>query len=244
MSIDVILTRAVDDNASLASKLDADGLATLSLPLIEIVPEAGPHLRSIVSDLDRFEHIIFVSRNAVRHGLPLLEDFWPQWPAHLNWIAVGDATARELARFDIDALTPAQPDSEGLLSLAALQAIDDQRVLIVRGGDGRTLLGDELTARGARVTYLEAYRRRAVTLELPERELLAEGDATVVIYSEAALDSLAANLDTLGTDIEFPLVVPSARLAAAAAAKGADRLFQADSAYEDDVVRAVLASRS
>ncbi len=46
-----------------------------------------------------------------------------------------------------------------LVQLPALQVLNGQRVLIVRGVGGRGWLAQVLTARGASVDYLEAYRR-------------------------------------------------------------------------------------
>ena len=51
-------------------------------------------------------------------------------------------------------------NSEGLLATSALQQVAGKYILIFRGQQGRNLLGDELRARGANVSYCEVYRRK------------------------------------------------------------------------------------
>ena len=87
--------------------------------------------------------MIFISANAVRFGLALVDDYWPQLPTGLNWYAIGVATAAVLARHGIAAITPRRfMSSEGLLAVPALQHVSDQRVLIVKGEGGRECLGN------------------------------------------------------------------------------------------------------
>src|SRR5207237_459615 len=50
-------------------------------------------------------------------------------------------------------------DSEAVLAAPELQQVAGKRVLIIRGDDGRPVLGESLTARGAKVEYAECYRR-------------------------------------------------------------------------------------
>ena len=51
-------------------------------------------------------------------------------------------------------------DSEHLLASPEFAHVQGQRILIVRGGGGRELLAEQLTARGAEVAYAEVYDRR------------------------------------------------------------------------------------
>ena len=80
--------------------------------------------------------MIFISANAVRLGMALVEDYWPQLPAGLNWYAIGAATAEGcLSATGIAAITPGSVmSSEGFsLAIPALQDVREQRVLIVKG---------------------------------------------------------------------------------------------------------------
>ena len=54
-------------------------LSVLSRPLMKAIPiDIGETHKKKILDLDLFDHLIFVSQNAVRFGLPLLESYWPQ----------------------------------------------------------------------------------------------------------------------------------------------------------------------
>jgi uroporphyrinogen-III synthase len=104
--------------------------------------------------------LIFTSANAVSHALALRADLLARSSARIA--AVGAATARALAMAGHAAdLVPASDyRSESLLHDPALAAPAGQRVVIVRGVGGRTLLGDSLRQRGAQVDYAEVYQRQ------------------------------------------------------------------------------------
>lgn len=241
VSTDVLLTRPAGDNDSLARKLTAAGLVCEEVPLLAIEPVDLSTSRDLISDLDRFDHIIFVSRNAVRHGLPALEDFWPQWPAHLNWYAVGEATADELRAGGLDPRVPDRENSEGLLDLPPLREVDGAQVLIVRGVDGREVLKAGLEARGARTTYLEVHERRAATLpDALKRRLVSSPPPFIIVYSGSVLDSFVNNIGV----VTSTLVVPSARVENESRAAGFQSVITAASASEPDMVQAILSGRS
>lgn len=214
--------------------------------MLDIVPVdlAAAPVKATIMDLDRFDHVVFVSRNAVRHGMPALEQYWPQWPVRLQWYAVGEATAAALAEFDISPHVPADASSEGLLELSRLEQVDAQKILIVRGVGGRETLAETLAARGGVVTYLEVYERRPVRLS-PERRAAVRAclPAVAVLYSGAALDAFIDNLDADVRD-RCTLVVPSRRIDARAREAGFRDVRLADSAAEAAMVQAVLQSRS
>lgn len=76
-------------------------------------------------------------------------------------------------------------DSEALLALPELGAVRGQRILIVRGEGGRTLLADTLAARGAQVDHAVVYRRLPLPPDLAA--LRQSGAITFVITSSEAL---------------------------------------------------------
>ncbi len=241
MGTDVLLTRSIEDSQMLLQRLQSVGVSVNIMPLLDIVPMSVD--RQIVADLDRYDHVIVVSRNAVRHGVSALADFWPQWPLGLTWYAIGEATAALLAGFDIEPVVPAEPHSESLLEMAGLGDIAGQRVLIVKGIGGQDTLEDQLASRDAAVDCLETYERRAAR---PAGDQIASFQAApprlVVIYSLSALESLRSNLDRAA--LESGLVVPSQRIADAARQMGWRDISVADSASLEDMARAVLQNRT
>jgi uroporphyrinogen-III synthase len=92
------------------------------------------------------------------------------------------------SRVDVShSLVASEPyNSEALLQSQHLQRLHGKRVLILRGQQGRNLLGDELRRRGARVDYAEVYRR-ALPAVAPEtyNELVAQAAPTLVLMTSA-----------------------------------------------------------
>ncbi len=242
----VLVTRPEGQESGLVAALEARGFYVCHQPLLALEAVDAPDgaERSRILDLDRYQHVIFISSNAVRFGMPWLEAFWPQWPVGLNWYAVGDSTARALANWGVEALTPgANMTSEGLLQLPSLQSVHHERVLIVKGRGGRELLREALQQRGASVDQLACYRRLPVQLE--EGELaarLADWQIDVIALSSGqGLDSLLALISREETSKlgRIALLVPSRRVAEQARAVGFERLLVAENATDDAILRAL-----
>ena len=165
-NLTVLLTRAEGENEALAELLAQAQIQTLTRPLIKLseVQVSDSH-KQLAMSLDQYDKVIFVSKSSVRFGMPLLDSYWPQWPVHLQWFAVGPGTAEQLDAYDVQAMYPESVGSEGLLALDALTSMNGESVLIVRGVGGRELLADGLSAAGAKVEYLEIYRREVVSYD-------------------------------------------------------------------------------
>lgn len=243
----VLVTRPAGEPAdSLCAAIAAAGYRTYHQPLLELseLPVLAPAQRQMVLDLHHFQHIIFISANAVRFGMELVMDYWPQIPLGINWYGVGTATARGLARFDIRAITPGDDmSSEGLLALPYLRNVQGQRVLIIKGEGGRDALRTELMHRGALVDELACYRRGVP--ELPPgalAERLAQWDVDVILLSSGeGLTNLLLLLSPLETTKLKPvtLVVPSERVATMAREAGFERIVLADNASDKAMLHAL-----
>ena len=199
--------------------LAARGIAALARPVlgIEPLPET-PALRALVQRLDEFDVVVFVSPAAVRHGMKWMDEHWPQYPARIAWLAVGERTRRALAAWDLDALAPADPRTEGLVELEPLAAPGVERVLIVRGEGGREALAETLSARGLRVEHLVVHARRPLAVALPAPDEIAAAVAT----SAEVVDAFVATGG--GAFVERPLLVPSERVADHARGVGFQRV--------------------
>ena len=206
----VIVTRPRELAGDLCGLLRAAGAQPIEFPVIDIQP-LTPAAVSVRPDI-----LLFVSRNAVRHGLPHV--------GHLLVTArvgaVGSGTAAALAAAGVtDALTPpagAPAGGAGLLANPALapEAISARRVLIVRGVGGSDELALGLRERGAAVEYLEVYRR---VLARPDPATLArlrdEGREPVIIVtsSEGArnlFDIVGPALATWLRGLRFVVISP------------------------------------
>ncbi|HKS14936.1 MAG TPA: uroporphyrinogen-III synthase [Pseudomonas sp.] len=242
----LLLTRPAQDCAALAQTLADAGIQSSSLPLLEIEPRPlAEHELDAVRQLDRYQAAIVISKPAARALLDLLARLCPHAPG-LAWFTVGAASAQVLAERGLEARFPeGGDDSEALLALPALgQAIagPGARVLIVRGEGGREWLAERLAEQGARVDYLELYRRRLPSYPAHAlvRTIEAERLNGLVVSSGQGLEHLQ---QLAGADwprlARLPLFVPSGRVADQARAIGAQHVVDCRGASATALLAAV-----
>ena len=242
----VLVTRPAGQSDELCAGLQAQGLQPAICPLIEIEPFAQPNSRQrqCLLTLDEYRHIIFVSANAVRHGMQWIEDYWPQLPVDLIWYTVGEASARELASHGVSVRRPGtEMNSEGLLELAGLQEVENQKVLIVKGEGGRGTLRETLQQRGARVEELTAYRRHCPELAAGVLYgIIEKHDCQLLLLSSGeAVHNMVSllNAEELRQVQQLAVVVPGTRVAAIAGTSGFSQVITAASATDDDILAAI-----
>jgi len=163
----IVITRPEAESARLAELIRTAGGDPILFPGIAIVAvENTAPLLALIDRLERFDLAIFVSPSAVNMAFNLIE---PRraWPPQLKIAAVGAGCVRALKHHGIDdAIAPIERfDSEALLELPPLQNVRGKNIVIFRGVGGRELLADTLVARGARIEYMECYRRAKPTLD-------------------------------------------------------------------------------
>jgi uroporphyrinogen-III synthase len=177
--------------------------------------------------------VVFISPSAVRYG--------SRWVgAGHKTLAVGAGTAHEIEKYRQDVIFPASgADSERLLELPELAQLSGQQVLIVRGQGGRSLLGDTLRERGARVEYAECYRR--VRPRADAAPLLAAWVDAVTVNSGEALQNLVALLGAEGQQRlrDTPLFVPHRRVAQLAESAGLRKVLIAGPGDDEMIERLV-----
>ena len=242
----ILVTRPAGQAEALCAALEVAGYTAHSQPLLELqaLTELAPPQRQLLLDLDRYQHVIFISGNAVHFGMACIEDYWPQLPAGLNWYAIGEVTAALLKKFGIEAVTPgAAMTSEGLLAVSQLQVVAGQRILIVKGEGGRATLAGELARRGAMVDELACYRRRCPQLAAGElaKKLSQWGIDLVMISSGEGLANLQGLLSPAETTkfMHISLIVPSERVARMAREAGYDQVVTAENASDVAMLHAL-----
>ena len=240
----VLVTRPAHQAGEWCRLIEEHGGRALRLPALEIAGPADPEpARRRLARLDDCDLLIFVSPNAVRQGLALAGP--AGLPSRLQLAAVGDATAAALAEMGrpADLVPQRSQDSEGLLALPRLGAVAGQRVLIVRGEGGRPLLGETLAQRGARVEYLEVYRR--VCPDSDVAPLLARWDQVdlVTATSNQILENLLLLFGAAGRGrlLETPLLVISGRTGERARTLGWKQVWRAGGVSEQAVLAALCA---
>ncbi|MFP4079186.1 MAG: uroporphyrinogen-III synthase [Ectothiorhodospira sp.] len=196
----VLVTRPAHQAEGFCRLVEAAGGRTLRFPALEIQPPADPAaLDAIIDGLDDFQIAIFISPNAVHRATQRIQARRGALPPDLKLATVGRKTAQALERrgYRADICPPERFDSESLLAQPQLQDVAGQTVVIFRGEGGRELLGATLTARGAKVTYAEAYHRGRPDADPGPvlRQCSQGGDHVITITSSEALRNL---FDMLG----------------------------------------------
>ncbi|PRB80972.1 uroporphyrinogen-III synthase [Pseudomonas sp. MYb185] len=245
---DVLLTRSEEDNRRLAARLQQQGIAARSLPLLQIEPQPEtPQQRSLILELDRYHAVMVVSPIAARLGLERLDQYWPQPPLGIEWFAVGGGTAAVLEEYGLPVQIPLDgQDSEALLRLPAWQrllGLPDLRVLIWRGEGGREHLAGTIRRAGGRVDLLELYRR-AMPEALAQQLAAAATDGCrgIVILSGQALQHWQCAAGTAWEQQRhWRCWVPGERVATLAQQLGCTDVVSCQGADDNSVLAAVAA---
>ena len=211
--VGVLVTRPRHQAAELVAAITRMGGSAIEFPAIEIIARADDAIASDAHKLLKPDIAIFVSTNAVQHGLAYAG------AARIAVVGPATAAAIESSARSVDIRSPAGYDSEHLLAESELQNISGKVVRILRGENGRELLAETLRDRGATVEYLAIYRRKAPdysTSELAylEQQWRADTVNVVTVMSVESLVNLIAILpewcrDKLG---KTPLVTPASRV--------------------------------
>lgn len=168
--IGIAITRPADQAKKLSALITEAGGTPILFPLLEITPlNDYNQFEAVISNINDYDWAIFISSNAVQNGMPRLVK--RGIPSSLQFAAIGPVTANELQGFGVEnVLTPLSHvkdgdenkvrfDSESLLALPEMQAVNGKKIMIVRGVGGRDVLAKTLKARGAQVTFAECYHR-------------------------------------------------------------------------------------
>lgn len=221
--VTVVVTRPRAQATRFAALVSAAGGTPLLLPALDIEPiELDAEARNRLAP-DSFDWTIYTSANAVESSRRQLSR-----PVRTRIAAVGRGTARVLAEHGVDvhAVPATTADSEGLLALEPFTALAGQRILILKGEGGRTLLREALERRGATVVTGDVYRRVAAVPEPASLAALETACATGhVVVAVTSAESLAALLAAVPDDRmpqlrETTLLVPGDRVAASARSHG------------------------
>ena len=156
----IAITRPTNQAKKLTALITEAGGTPISFPLIAITPlKDYSQFEAVINEIETYDWAIFISSNAVQNAMPRLVK--ASIPKNLNFAAIGPVTASELQSFGIQhVLIPNDRfDSESLLALAEMHAMQDKKVMIVRGVGGRDVLAETLKARGAQVSFAECYQR-------------------------------------------------------------------------------------
>lgn len=242
-----MITRPAHQAGHLADCIHSAGGEVLLFPTLDIIAsELSDENSDIIQNISQFDIIIFISPNAVEHGLNLIQSK-TTLPEDIQLATIGEGSAKTLQNKlgKQPDITPKENfNSEGLLATNALQQIEQKRILIVRGNGGREHLKQTLQQRGATVNYLSAYRRvkPATDSKILEQYLQNNLIAAIVITSGESLINLTelTPKNVLPALLQVPLVLINDRLIDIAKKEGfTSELIIANEASDEAIIEAL-----
>ena len=179
----IVVTRAREQAGELSDQLRALGAEAIEFPTIEIRPAAdSAPLDEAIARLPDYDWLIFTSVNGVRYFMERLDRSSRDLRAlKARLCAIGPATraAVEALHLKVD-LVPEEYVAESLVAAFETHDLSGKRVLLPRAAVARDLVPVALSARGALVDVVEAYRT-----VVPERAAI---DAKKIFRAGKRLD--------------------------------------------------------
>lgn len=235
----ILVTRPQHQCQMLASLIEKAGGKALILPVIDIEHIAPSDWQ--ITNIEHFDWLIFVSRNAIES---FISGYGHNLPASCQFAAVGEGTAQAMREhaIPVDCQPKISNGSEGLLQMSLMQAdkVRGKQILIVRGNGGREHLADTLKARGANISYVEVYQRVLAkpTASMQKQAMLAD---KVICTSVAGVDNLCSIfMNTWPGLLDKPLTVVSDRIKQHAFSRGFKTIYVSADASDNAVVDTLI----
>lgn len=238
----VLVTRPEPENNQTCQALSALGALPLALPMLKIEaieePDAKRAIHSQLFNLDLYQYVIFVSKNAARLGAQAIDECWPMLPVGIHWLGIGRGTTHTLQQHQLPAISNPGHTTEAMLAWLKPAKMAGQKILIIRGAGGRPDLGKALESRGAIVDYLELYKRHTPSYTAQTFLFLDQPDVIWATSGESLIN-LTYHLDQFAPKLKHStLFVPSERVAQQAHDLGWSQVICADGADDTSMIAA------
>lgn len=221
----ILNTRPYGQQEALSQLIVDAGGVSIECPALAIEAVKQLNFLKELGDLAFIDQAIFISCNAVHYFFDALDAHMIQWPESIRVIAIGRSSAKALAQraVRVDEV-PLLANSEHLLLLDSMHAVQNQTIALVKGEEGRAIIAETLISRGARVLPINIYRRVLPDINQDFLHALWHDDAVdvIVFTSEQAIVNLFCLFDIKSHDWLRQKVcwVVSERLAKAAGRLG------------------------
>ena len=157
----VMMTRQQRYLGNMPSILERLDFQPVHVATLKIDTRVRDDVTRRLARLNEYTDIVFVSRNAVEIGMPLINQYGG-FPEHARALAVGAETAKQLYRFGVDAMFPGTGSgADALLKVSQLSDLTDRKILIVRGDNSLVWPEEKMRKRGAEVENLVVYYQTA-----------------------------------------------------------------------------------
>lgn len=217
-----INTRPEDRASTLTQALQEVGYQVETLPLLELVAEPFlESLQQLYQQLEQVQVIVVVSPTAVEVGMRYLQQAGISLDQlkHVQWIAVGQATAQALAKLSVLSHVPEVESSEGMLDLPILKQQQHlKKIAFWRGFGGRQFMMQQLQHQGVEILNFVLYSRQCPkqsAIIFPEilKKISLNHPVAVLISSEASWNNWQQLRAQSEVDSECVYLVLGGRLA-------------------------------
>lgn len=251
----VLVTRPQHQAENLCRLIENQRGKAIRFPTLEIVgienslicnSQSCPTETNPFDNLSNYDWLIFTSANAVNFAVKANSGKIAKFIS-TRIAAIGKSTAIELlsSGLNVDLIPTAGFDSESMLAMSEMQAVDGAKLLIVKGQGGREELANVLRKRGAEVDYWDVYKRVLPTADCSELiRLFGHHQLDVIVITSA--ESLRNLLDMVGEKYNkklaaTPLVVVSQRIQRFAAEIGFTQISVAECPSDEAIVDTAIA---
>lgn len=220
----IIITRAPEQAKEWVRALELLGAHVSVMPLVDFAPpEDWSELDEQLRQLDGFDAILFLSKNAVRYIFARLRELGVKCESggsskHLI-AAVGPATARALEQEGMHADYVAKHHSGDSLARELRPSLSGRRVLLPRSDRGDHAVTQALRKSGAEVTEVVAYRTVAPAMDSTELDRLRRGEADALVFASPSAfhnlcDSIGGeNVVSMSARTRFVAIGPTTAIA-------------------------------
>lgn len=243
-----MITRPAHQAGNLAEGIKNAGGKAFLFPTLDIcTAKLTAEDKEKIQQINQFDIIIFISPNAVEHGLKQIQAI-TDLPHNILLATIGQGSAKALNN-----KLGKQPDispkenfnSEGLLATEAMQNVANKRILIIRGNGGREHLKQVLQQRGALVDYLKVYQRIKPEIDSSDLEQYLQNNeiAVIVITSTESLKNLLELTPEKVTSnlLQLPLLLINKRLIDVADKAGfTNKLIVATEASDEAIIKTLI----
>lgn len=238
----ILLTKPLPRSQGLVSKLSDKGASVLFFPTLSI--QEAPQNDSLMLQCQRvinYDYLLFVSPNAVLHGMPLLKSFADIHELNAQFGAVGAGTKDTLNDHGVHNVIYPLEDVGGAALLSCLPPdLTNKKIAVFRGDTGTPTLEDGLMRRGAFVEKIVCYRRLHSSAD-PQPLAHAIENQHIDLIVTTSGDGLKALCDLIPYQLQAsltqtPVVVVSTRTFEIAHTLGFEHVLQAKSPSDDSIL--------
>jgi uroporphyrinogen III methyltransferase/synthase len=200
----VVVTRSRQQSGALRTRLETLGASVIERPRIRIERDVNVTIKKeIFDELGSYDWLVFSSANGVKHFFDAFLETFPDLRSlgFMRIAAVGESTAKVIRNLHLSVeVVPEKAVAEELAdALVKTGSMDNAKVLVVIGSEGRDVLVNKLEEAQAIVDCLPVYRteKNDLSEEPGAQEFREKGADAVLVTSSSGVRSFVAQAAAL-----------------------------------------------